>query len=230
MLEEGLSYPLRGDSALGRFIIGGVLGFFSFLIIPAIPLLGYLTEVLGSAARGEEEPPAFENWSNLFAIGVKAFIVTIVVGIVPFVILGVSLGSTIAAISDPNSAGAFAGVGLVGLVASFFAFLILYYLLPATLTNLALGRTIGSAFDVDSLSRTLLSLDYFLAWLIPFVIAIAVNLLTAAIVAVTFGLGGLLVPFIQFYTNVAIFYMFGRAVGANIDMSEFSDGSTSAPA
>lgn len=230
MLEEGLSYPLRGDSALGRFIIGGVLGFLSFLVVPAIPLLGYLTEVLGSAARNAEEPPAFENWSNLFAIGVKALVVSVVVGIVPFVILGVSLSSTIAAIADPNSAGVFAGVGLVGLFASFLAFLILYYLLPATLTNLALGRTIGSAFDVDNLSRTLLSLDYFLAWLVPFVVAIAVNLLTAAIVAVTFGLGGLLVPFIQFYTNVAIFYMFGRAVGANIDLNEFSAGSTSVSA
>ena len=230
MLEDGLSYPLRGDSALGRFVIGGVLGFFSFLLIPAIPLLGYLTEVLGSAARGDEEPPAFENWGNLFAIGVKALLVSIIVGIVPFVILGVSLSSTIAGLADPNSAGVFAGVGLVGLFASFLAFLILYYLLPATLTNLALGRTVGSAFDIDNLSRTLLSLDYFLAWLIPFGIAIAVNLLTAALVALTFGLGALLVPFVQFYTNVAIFYMFGRAVGANIDMSEFSGGSASVSA
>lgn len=229
MLEEGLSYPLRGDSALGRFVIGGVLGFLSFLIIPAIPLLGYLTEVLGSAARNEEEPPAFENWSNLFAIGVKALVVSIVVGIIPLIVLGVSLSSTMAGLANPDSAGFLAGVGLVGLFASFLAFLILYYLLPATLTNLALGRTVGSAFDVDNLSRTLLSLDYFVAWLIPFVIAIAVNLLTVAVVAVTLGLGGLLVPFIQFYTNVAIFYMFGRAVGANVNVSEFSGSSASVP-
>jgi hypothetical protein len=219
MLEEGLSYPLRGDSALGRFIIGGLLVFFSFLVVPAIPLLGYLTEVLGSAARDEAEPPAFENWSSLFAIGLKALVVSIVVGVVPVLVLGVSLGSTIAALAEPNSAGVLAGIGVAGLLASALVFLILYYLLPATLTNLALGRTIGSAFDVGSLRRTLLSPNYLLAWLVPVVIAIAVNLLTAALVALTLGLGALLVPFVQFYTNVAIFYMFGRAVGANLDPS-----------
>lgn len=217
MLEEGLSYPLRGDSELGRFIIGGLLVFFSFLVVPAIPLLGYLTEVLGSAARDEPEPPAFENWSSLFAIGLKALVVSIVVGVVP--VLGVSLGSTIVALAEPNSAGVLAGIGVAGSLASALAFLILYYLLPATLTNLALGRTIGSAFGVGSLRRTLLSPNYLLAWLVLVVIALAVNLLTAALVALTLGLGALLVPFVQFYTTVAIFYMFGRAVGANLDPS-----------
>jgi hypothetical protein len=118
-------------------------------------LLGHLTEVLGSAARDEAEPPTFENWSSLFVIGLEA----LVVGVVP--VLGVSLGSTIAALAEPNSAGVLAGLGVVGLLASALAFLILYYRLPATLTNPALGRTIGSAFDVASLRRTLLSPTYF---------------------------------------------------------------------
>jgi uncharacterized BrkB/YihY/UPF0761 family membrane protein len=117
-------------------------------------LLGYPTEGLGSAARDEAAPPTFENWSSLFVIGLEALVV-----VVP--VLGVSLGSTIAALAEPNSAGVLAGLGVVGLLANTLAFLILYYRLPATLTNPALGRTIGSAFDVASLRRTLLGPTYF---------------------------------------------------------------------
>jgi len=45
MLEDGLSYPVRGDW-IGRTIIGAVLGFLSFLVLPAVFLMGYFVRVL----------------------------------------------------------------------------------------------------------------------------------------------------------------------------------------
>ena len=72
MPEEGLSSPLRGDSALSRFIIGGLLVFLSFLVVPAIPLLGYLTEVLGSAARDEAEPNPAGVLAGIGVVGLLA--------------------------------------------------------------------------------------------------------------------------------------------------------------
>jgi hypothetical protein len=78
---------------------------------------------------------------------------------------------------------------------------------------MAVEDNFGAAFAVGDLTDVLLSVEYLVAWLIPFVIAFVVQAVTTVLVLVTFGLGALLVPPIQFYVNVAVFYMFGRAFG-----------------
>ncbi|KPN30841.1 hypothetical protein SY89_01581 [Halolamina pelagica] len=229
MLEEGLSYPFNGDSALGRIIIGGLLGFGSFLIVPAIALMGYLVWVLDGAARGEEEPPAFENWGDMIVDGLKATAVTIVYGIVPFVLMLISIfvagsgGTT----GNETATGILGGIGLLGLLLSFVALFVLYYLIPAALTNMALEDDFGAAFDFNTIKQVILSGDYLVAWLIPFVLAAGVQiLLTAVTFVLVLSIVGILAlplllivgPFIQFYVQVAAFYMFGVAFGKVVDV------------
>jgi hypothetical protein len=215
MLEDGLSYPLAGDSALGRIVIGSLLLFGSFLVVPLILLFGYLVRVLGTTARGDPEPPAFDDWGEMFVDGLKGVAVTLVYGIVPFVLIGVSVAIALggAGSGSDAAAGILGGIGLLGVLLSSVALFLLYYLVPAALTKMAVEDSVGAAFAVGDLTDVLLSVDYLVAWLVPFVIAFVVQAVTTVLVLVTFGLGALLVPPIQFYVNVAVFYMFGRAFG-----------------
>ena len=219
MLEEGLSYPFNGDSALGRIIIGGLLGFGSFLIVPAIALMGYLVWVLGGAARGEEEPPAFENWGEMIVDGLKATAVSIVYGIVPFVLLfaSVFVAGSGSATGSETATGVLGGIGVLGLLVSLVAMFLLYYLIPAALTNMALEGEFGAAFDFGTIKEAILSADYLVAWLIPFVLAALMNVVVFVLAITIVGL--IVVPFLQFYVQVAAFYMFGAAFGKVLDVS-----------
>ncbi|ADQ69397.1 hypothetical protein C499_12530 [Halogeometricum borinquense DSM 11551] len=215
MLEEGISYPLDGDNALGRIVIGSLLIFGFILVVPVFLLYGYLVRVLEATAHGKPEPPAFDDWGKMFVDGLKAFGVTLVYGFVPFALMGASLGVGLSggASGSDTAAGLLGGIGALGFGVSFFAMFIIYYLVPAALTNMAVEDSFGAAFDISRLKDVLLSADYFVAWIIPFLLAFVAYVLTGFLVAITIGIGTLLVPTIQFYTNVAVFYMFGRAFG-----------------
>lgn len=72
-----------------------------------------------------------------------------------------------------------------------------------------LERTIGAAFDLDALKPVLLSSDYVVAILMPFVVGVALNIV-GFILGITI-IGLLLVPFVSFYAYITIFRMFGLA-------------------
>lgn len=221
MFEEGLSYPLKGDNALGRIVIGGVLSYASVLVLPIFLIFGYLMWVLEASARGEESPPAFEDWGEMFVDGLKGFAVAFVYSVVPVGIVAVSVVFAGAGASSGNdaAAGILGGVGLLGVLVSLLAMVVLYYLVPAALTNMALEGSFGAAFDAGTLKRVLLSADYLVAWLIPFVVVLVLNVVSVLLVALTFGIGGLLLPFVQFYVQVSVFFMFGRAFDSAVGVS-----------
>lgn len=221
MLEDGLSFPLRGDSALGRIFIGGLLGLFSILVIPGIALFGYLVRVLEYSARDEEDPPPFEDWGGLLADGLKAIVVAIAYSILPFVLFVFAIGMTGAgfAAGRGSGGGILGGLGIIGILVSVLVLLIVYYLIPAALTNMALRNDIKAAFDVATLKRVLLSFEYFVAWLLPIVIVFFANIVSVLVVVFTIGFGIVVLPFIQFYVQVSVFYMFGRAFGSVVDVA-----------
>jgi len=224
MIADGLSYPVSGDSVVGRLLIGSLLGFASVLVLPAFLLAGYLVRVLGSAAAGESVPPAFDDWGKMFVTGLKATVVAFVYGLVPVglvVLLVVTVLSGAAVGGDAG--GLLAGVGLLGALFAVVASVLVYYLVPAALTNLAVEGEIGAAFDLGRLKTVLFSGDYLLAWLVPVALAVVTNVVTLLLIATV--VGALLVPVVQFYVQVAVFYMFGRAYG---EVIEAADGRTTA--
>lgn len=225
MFEEGVSYPARGDTALGRIFIGGLLGVFSFLIIPGIALFGYLIRVLENSARDGEEPPPFEDWGGLITDGVKGIVVAIAYGIIPFFFLLLMAAVTGAGVASANrsAGGILASLGILGMVVGFFILFLLYYLIPAALTNMAIEDRVGAAFDIETLKQPLLSLEYFIAWLLPFAIVFFLYIASFFILIVTLGFGIFVVPFIQFYGQVTVFYMFGRAFGSVVDVTPVAD-------
>lgn len=210
MLEDGLSYPIRGDW-IGRIIIGGVLGFLSILLLPAFVIVGYLVRVLEQTITGEDVPPEFDDWGDLLMKGVIGSVITIAYTVIPVVAYAVVVavvGGTGGAIG--GDAGALIGVVGVLLALAFIPVLFLiYYAVPAALSAYAARGEIGAAFDISLLKPTLFSTEYLVAVLMPIVVAVITWIVTAVLSVTVVGL--LLVPFVQFYGQVAVFRMFGSA-------------------
>lgn len=211
MLEDGLSYPMEGDTWVGRMLIGGIILFFAFLILPVFFFQGYLLRVLGSTVRGESEPPAWDDWGGLFIDGLKTTAVVFVYGIVPMVVF-VGIGGALVGLggaAGDSGGGILAGVGLITFLLFIPVMLLIYYIVPAALANMAVEGSIGAAFDFEMISNVVLSVDYLVAVLMPIVVGVIINLISF-VLGITI-IGYLLVPFISFYGQVAIFRMFGLA-------------------
>lgn len=219
MLEDGLSYPVRGDW-IGRIVIGGVLGFLSVLVVPAFLIVGYLVRVLEKTIGGDEVPPEFTDWGDLLMTGVIGTIITIAYTVIPAVVYGVVVTvvfGTGGAIG--GDVGALVGVVGVLLALAFVPVLFLvYYAVPAALSAYAARGELGAAFDLDLLKPALFSTEYLVAVLSPIVVAVVVWIATAVLAVTVVGL--VLVPFVQFYGQVAVFRMFGSAFAAVNDRIE----------
>lgn len=207
MLEDGLSYPVRGDW-IGRIAIGGILGFLSIFVLPYFVIMGYIVDVLRETVAGNDEPPEFDDWGDLFVDGLKATAIGFVYSIVPIAIWGVL---TFVLVLGGGALGE--GAGLASLLLAMLLFipvsLLIYYLVPAALTNFATDGSIGAAFDFGTLKPVLLSTDYLVAVLMPLLVAVLLNVVVSVLAFTV--IGGLLVPFVTFYAQVAIFHMFGLA-------------------
>lgn len=210
MFEEGIRFPLEGDDAVKRIVIGGLLAIFSFLIVPAFALVGYYVEVGRAGVERASEPPEFTDWGDLIVKGLVATAIMIVYAIVPAILVMVTTGMSIAGAAEGGTAGGIlGGIGVLGLLVALVALLVVYYAIPAALVNYAIEGSIGAAFEWGTLKPVLLSSDYLVAWLVPFVLSFVLNVV-AFILAVTV-VGLVLVPFLQFYVYVAVMYLFGRA-------------------
>ncbi|MFB6172295.1 MAG: DUF4013 domain-containing protein [Haloarculaceae archaeon] len=212
MFEEGLSYPFKGDNALGRNLIGGLLVAFSWLIIPGLAYYGYLVRVLRDTVSGGQEPPEFDGWGDMIVDGLKMVVIAFVYGIVPFAVaFGIMLfgGLLGGAAGGDTGGGIVAGFGVVSLLIFFLASLVLLYVLPAALSNFAVKQEFGAAFDFDTIGTVLTSSEYLVAWLLPIVVYLIVYVINLFLAITVVGL--ILVPWVSFYASVVIFQMFGQA-------------------
>ncbi len=217
MFEDGMSYPVRGDW-IGRIAIGGLLAIFSFFIIPAFLLVGYLIRVLKTTVGGIDEPPQFDEWGDLFVKGLVGTVISIIYSVVPFVVFG-AIGFVlfgiigVAGSAGGDGGGIVAGLGLTAFLLLGLLFVpvvfAVYYMVPAALTNYAIEDSFGAAFDFETIKPILLSSEYLIAVLLPLVVAVLLWVATSILSITVVGL--LLVPFLQFYGQVAIFRMFGTA-------------------
>lgn len=212
MLEDGLSYPMRGDW-IGRVLIGSVLMFFSWLFVPIILLMGYFVRVLEETIAGNEEPPEFTDWGELLIKGAIASVIGFVYSAVPLLIYAIF------AVVVFGVGGLFGGAegGLTGLLLGLLVIMLtfipvvmlIYYIVPAALTNYARTGEIGSAFRFGEIAPVLLSVEYLIAVLVPLAIAFATSIAVSILFATV--IGAVLVPVVYFYAQVVIFRMFGSA-------------------
>lgn len=225
MLEEGLSYPFKGENAVGRNLIGGLLLLFFWLVLPLLAFFGYVVRVLETTADGETEPPEFDDWGRLVVDGVKGVVIFVAYGIIPYAILLLVLPlAGVVGLAGSDSGWLLAGgIGITGILGTLLVMVVVQYVLPAALTYFARRGSIGAAFDIGTLSTVVLSWDYFVAWLLPIVVFIGLAVVGMVLAITVIGL--ILLPWLYFYGIVVTYRMFGMAFARALDVDEGTGGS-----
>lgn len=224
-IEAILRYPTRREDWVKTVLIGGALSLFSFLIIPAVLVSGYVLAVIRGKAGGDDSPPAFEDWGELFVDGLKVWAVGIVYAIVP-VALGVMVfGGAVASIatgSDVGLALGLLGAGIGGLVLLAIG-LVLYYFLPASLANLAVTGRLGAAFDIDTIRAAVTSKAYAVPWLWALGVLIVGGAVANAVGIIPL-LGWIVGAVLLFYVQVLLGVLWGTGFADALEAEGFDAG------
>jgi hypothetical protein len=215
MFEEALNYPREGQDGWKTIAIGGVLSLLSVLFIPVFLVLGYGARVLRAAAADPETTaaPVFDDWEAMFVDGLKQFAVGFVYLLIPGLVFGFSVGGLVLGLVFDNGgvqAGAVLGA-LGGFLLSTVLFLLVYYLLPAALTFVAVSGRVGDGFAFVRIRALVTTREYATRWLVGLGVLVVAGAITG-VLAATFA-GGIVAPFVTFYATVSAFYLYGGAVG-----------------
>ena len=232
MFEDALNYPRNSDSAVKTVAIGGLLLLVSFLVVPTFLVFGYVVRALRATLDGVEEPPVFDDWGELLVDGLKAFAIGFAYSLVPTVLVVVALlasGVTLG-LTGPGQGGNIAA-GLIAVVAVFavaIVSLLLAYVLPAAVVAWVRTDSLAAAFSPAELRTLAFSKSYATGWAVAFGISLLAGVVSGVLSSVL--VGGLLVPFVTFYANVAGTYAIGTAVRRMPAVEDSPDTPASQPA
>lgn len=209
MLEEGITYPKRGDW-LERILIGGLLIMFGFLLLPMFIVYGYLLKVLQTTYEGATTPPEFEDWGSLLVRGLLAWLIGIAYAlpIIIFTLLMIPLVGFGALQEDPLVF--LAGTGVIWFSGVTILGILIGYILPAAYVNYARTNRAGAAFDLGTITSIAFSVEYLTGIILALVVMIVFGILSS-LVAITI-IGVIAIPFIGFYGYVAAAYIVSNAV------------------
>lgn len=201
-LSFAFTYPT--GAGYESVLVGGVAELFGALIpVFQLPIRGYGFRLAGAAARGQSEPPAFEDLGDLLADGLRALLVTLTY------VLAVGL-----------VAGALYvfGRGVVGgawLQLAAVAALLGAFALPASLTAYAANGSFAAAFSAEHAGAFLASGPYakgMLLWLVALV-----GLGLAALTSFFTFVGGFFVVAWGWYVSASLWgYYYRQAVAREV--------------
>lgn len=210
MIEDALAFPRNSDDWLTTIVIGAVLSLLSFLVIPGLIVQGYLLRVARDSADGQEGAPSFDDWIELLVDGLKAFVVSLVYGIVPAVVLVVLLsvlagGAVLSAAGGSTSVSAgFSLLALLAVLVMVPIFLLVAYLTVVAQLRLAVTGSLGAAFEVGAVVRTGFNADFFVAVLIAIVVGIVLGIVGSLLLVILVGF------LVLFYAQIVMYYLFGQ--------------------
>lgn len=235
MLSEALYYPRRADNWHRTLLIGGVLLLLSPLLFPALAVQGYFVRVLRDVIDDIEEPPAFDGWVELLVDGLQVLVVQLVYGLIPAaLVLGgsivVGLGAFVVSEGGGSSASVGTGLGLLAasiVLLGFLFGLLAAYLTPVAIANFAHEDDLVAAFDLGTIREVATSRAYVVAVLRALVIGIGVAVVGVLLSITVVGI--LLVVFVAFYAQVAVYYLVGRGFAGAMGLDRDRDGAESDP-
>jgi hypothetical protein len=229
MFETALRYLVDSDDRAETILLGGVLTLLSWLLIPAVFVVGYFQRVLARTNAGDPAP-SFDDWGDLFGDGLKAIGVALAYFAVPAIFLTTVLMSLLAfsvettvsessPVTDPGvvaDTATSAGPDLLsvvivlgGLALSGITALAAWYVLPAALARVAVEDRFGAAFEFRELAGVLTSGSYATGWLLALVVIVVDGAVISGLASIPF-LGWALIPFAVFYLNVVTFALYGQ--------------------
>ncbi|GEM_PF-4021108 len=175
-LSYGFGFPTsNGFGALG---LGSVCTFLSFLIIPAIILLGYAYRLTEAATYGDRLQPAFADLGDLLWKGGGYLVLYILLTIITYAVGFIFLGSTFFAVEQQPEFAGISGVMyfVTTLVISYVtpAVFVLYAATGSLIGALSPGRVVGFAFTGHYLVAYLV---YFIISFLLFFVGIFIGIL-----------------------------------------------------
>jgi len=213
MITESLTYLRESDGWVKTVVIGGLLTFLGFLVVPTVLVAGYLVRVLRATMHGDDTPPRFDDWGSLAGDGVRAVAIAVVYGLVPAFLVAVTAGLAAAVAGPGPRTGLVVGaVTFVGGLLALVLGLLAAYIVPAAVANYAEQGSFRSGFAVGDLRPVLTSGTYATAWVMGFAIILGAGVVTALLSIVPF-LGTVVGAFVSFYAIAAAYYLVGHAWG-----------------
>ncbi|WP_226006931.1 DUF4013 domain-containing protein [Natrinema salinisoli] len=183
LFEFSFTFPLGKDGK--PLLIDSVLFFFgTFLLIPLIFAFGYAYRVGRAAARGDEDPPSFDDWGGLGKDGLLLGGLILGITIAFSAAIGGLLFATIAVSDTPSLVIAIAGVGFLLLLAGSY--------LTGAIVPVVIGTgSVGKAFSDGRILEFALSIHYLkgvLAYIaVSVVLSIVVNIVWFVLLITVFG-------------------------------------------
>lgn len=229
MLGDAISFPIEGDSGIKRLLIGGLLVFpGSLVIVPTFWVLGFAARCGLAGVREEPEPPSLtDDIGGLIVDGLKVFAVSLGYLLIPLVVMFAAAATIgIGAIQGGDAA---AGAGIVGIVLALVGvvlFLIGFYVFPAGVLRFMDEESLGAAFSIGAVTDVAFDSDYFVAWLIAFGVNIVIGIINQILIAILIGI--ILFPFLSFYQQVVVFYLYGRGYRKSVGAERMGGGDSGA--
>ena len=204
--KEAVKRPFQDTKTL---IIGMII-----MLIPIVNFtvgVGYFLECARTSLKKNNKLPEFKDWSNLFMKGIGALVISLVYAIPIFIVLLLTIGSTLltggfsALFNDGGLAAlnALATFGL-GMVATLVVALIISILSSAAMIRYAEKGNLGAAFEFVAIAKKAFTGTYLAAW----VIAIIYTLLVVFVLSLIPFVGAMIAAFI---TGVTMYTLLAEA-------------------
>jgi len=215
-ISDAIAYQTEHDDWVTTVLIGGVLSAFGFLLLPLLPVYGYVVRVIRHPLEGDPRPPTFGDREELVVDGAKAVLVGAVSVLIPGIVGGVTVGGSIVAIATGTRGGAATGIAglVVGGLLTVVLSLVFGYVAVAAVVAFADERRVDAAFDPDVLKPVVLSGAYATAW----VFSLAVLLGASVLVGVLNG-----IPILG-----AVVFFYAQVVAARLWAGGYADARTEA--
>ena len=221
MLEEALSYAIRGDP-VRRSVVGGVLVLTAVLVVPAVVLAGYLSRILEQPPGETVEPPSFAQWQEYLGPGIVGGAVWLAYAVAPAAIAGglfytwaTGAGPVGGAESDVAFGLAFSALVLVVLSSAAIA--------PAAVAIATRNESIVAGFALGTVVAVARRRDYVEATLLSIAVWAVVAASVVMLFVTVFGL--LLVPVVFFLALVSLARLYGLATTPGADGTAGTAGS-----
>jgi len=186
-VARAFTYITEDERWVGKIVIGAVISFFTFLLLPIPLLAGWMVGITRNVKAGAERPlPEWDDFGTLFRDGL-AVVVAQFVYTLPFWLLAcIALVATVgfSGLSEVNEDMAAAGIvatfGLAGCLGLLFL-LALLIISPAIVIQYVRTNDFGACFrfgEVVGIARDNVG-DILIAALTPFVVSLVLSAFSA---------------------------------------------------
>jgi hypothetical protein len=207
-IGKAIGFVFEDQDWISKVLIGALITFLSFLILPAFLLFGYSLEITKRVLRGDPQPlPPWTELGDLFVKGVMVVIIGIVYAL-PIIIINVC-ATPIWIIAD-NSRNVGTAETLSGLASfgvgclSFLWAIVMSIVLPAALARFADTGELRDAFQFGDILRFVQ--DNLGTYIVVFLVIWVASLIAGVIGAVACGIG-------LFFTQPILYMFMGHLYG-----------------